>query len=597
MKRRILIWLFFVPCLLAAQDTNCQYFNKYIRKGDAALNKGCKTCFEDAINAYNTAMLHCPSPDSAQIARDRIRLVFNKIEHLKDEAERAKKRAIKAQAISDSLYLKAEKLINNFYFFENKYALAYKSQSSSGYIREPYFCYINKEGEEITILSHWDLAEQFDSMGYAKVQRKEHAQLVNYLLDTLGNQYKVAYQLSEWQKDATITALDLSGQNLDAIPAEVFSKPESALKVLLLKNNHLKKLPAAIGNLEHLVTLDLSKNELSELPPEIFTIKTLKCLKLSENQLSALPAEIGNFNRLQSLTLENNRLTTLPAEIGSLKNLNVLILSRNHLASLPPEIGELKLLTTLDVKLNSLKSIPPEIGRLQQLSSLDLRVNQLESLPATIGQLTTLNVLLLSSNQLKTIPSEIWQLNRLQTLGLSQNCLDSLPEKIWRLEKLTRLGISDNNIKRLPKQIAQLKNLTWLKVTGNPELDQQTMLSFFINYAKEIIVTTNQTTWGSKPNTLTLILDQNPKIPSNLWRLGKMTSLNLSNCELNNLPKEVGQLKQLKELNLQNNQLTQLPIEIRQLKNLAQLNLRKNPILPAEQEKIRKFLPACKIHF
>lgn len=78
-----------------SQDT-CLYYQRYIDIGDSIFNKlridtkseklikADAGKFTDAINAYNTAMLHCPK--MAQQAREKILKVFEYIEQVKKEA-------------------------------------------------------------------------------------------------------------------------------------------------------------------------------------------------------------------------------------------------------------------------------------------------------------------------------------------------------------------------------------------------------------------------------------------------------------------------------------------------------------------------------
>ena len=64
-------------------------------------------------------------------------------------------------------------------------------------------------------------------------------------------------------------------------------------------------------------------------------------LEVHTNQLAALPAELGHLANLQTLQLRINQLTALPAEFGHLTGLQTLGLSDNQLTTLPAEFGEL----------------------------------------------------------------------------------------------------------------------------------------------------------------------------------------------------------------------------------------------------------------
>jgi internalin A len=165
-------------------------------------------------------------------------------------------------------------------------------------------------------------------------------------------------------------------------------------------------------------TLDLSGQGLTTLPAEIGQLTNLSVLDLGGNQLTTLPAVIGQLTNLSQLYLRNNQLTTLPAVIGQLTNLSVLDLGGNQLTTLPAVIGQLTNLSVLDLSDNQLTTLPAVIGQLTNLSVLDLSDNQLTTLPAVIGQLTNLSQLYLENNQLTTLPQQIQRLTKLEKLDL-----------------------------------------------------------------------------------------------------------------------------------------------------------------------------------
>ncbi len=208
----------------------------------------------------------------------------------------------KEQAEAQKAQLK--KLVDAFYFYDDKFALAY---GEIEYIKRFYF--INKQGDPVAKLGQWDKAEPFDIRGFAKVQQYGK----DYLLDTLGTRYLLATSLEAL--DEQTRALDLSRQKLDSLPAQLGNYP--ALQVLLLEGNQLR-----------------------ELPPSIKVLSNLQSLILYDNQLSSLPKEIGQLSNLQELNLSFNQLTSLPKEIGQLANLQSLILGGNQLSSLPTKIGK-----------------------------------------------------------------------------------------------------------------------------------------------------------------------------------------------------------------------------------------------------------------
>jgi Leucine-rich repeat (LRR) protein len=103
--------------------------------------------------------------------------------------------------------------------------------------------------------------------------------------------------------------LDLSSQNLDKVPANVFSRRD-------------------------LDELDLSYNKLTgAIPAEIRHLSNLKVLKLDHNQMTGVPAEVGQLSKLENLDLSYNKLTGLPQELANLKNLKTLNLKGNNYSS------------------------------------------------------------------------------------------------------------------------------------------------------------------------------------------------------------------------------------------------------------------------
>ena len=218
-----------------------------------------------------------------------------------------------------------------------------------------------------------------------------------------------------------------------------------------------REVPAEIGRLTSLESLDLSGNLLISVPAEIGQLASLEMLSLWDNKLTRVPAEIGRLTSLESLDLNDNQLTSVPAEIGQLTSLEELYLHDNQLTSVPAEIWQLTSLTELHLHSNRLTSVPAEIGQLTSLEGLWLNDNKLTTVPAEIGQLTSLKVLYLNVNQLTTVPAEIGQLTSLEELYLSGNRLTSVPAEIGQLTSLKGLGLGRNQLTSVPAAIRELR--------------------------------------------------------------------------------------------------------------------------------------------
>ena len=128
-------------------------------------------------------------------------------------------------------------------------------------------------------------------------------------------------------------------------------------------------IPAQLGNLSGLKTLDLSYN--SELT-------------------GAIPEELAKLTNLTDLSIFHTGITgTIPPHLGNLAQLTVLRLNNNKLTGpIPPQLGNLTRLTTLWLSVNDLTGpIPPQLGNLtqnEQHSAQLQRADRRDS--ATVGQ-------------------------------------------------------------------------------------------------------------------------------------------------------------------------------------------------------------------
>lgn len=119
-----------------------------------------------------------------------------------------------------------------------------------------------------------------------------------------------------------------------------------ALRKLDLSNNHIKKLPATIGDLSCLSELILHNNHLEAFSEALCLStlqRTLQLLDISQNRLQALPAQFCQLRELVNLKLDDNELVCLPFHIGRLSKLRYLSAAHNQLAALPGDFRKLSL--------------------------------------------------------------------------------------------------------------------------------------------------------------------------------------------------------------------------------------------------------------
>ena len=150
-------------------------------------------------------------------------------------------------------------------------------------------------------------------------------------------------------------------------------------------------------------------------------------LELAGNNLQGvIPAELGALTHLESIDLSNNGLTgTIPVELANLSQLSTLDLDVNDLSGeIPPELGNLSNLYFLDISFNGLSgSIPPELGNLSELYFLRIAGNNLTgNVPPELGKLSNLGVLHFAYNQLEgEIPESFSMVEGLYSFEIQEN--------------------------------------------------------------------------------------------------------------------------------------------------------------------------------
>ena len=221
--------------------------------------------------------------------------------------------------------------------------------------------------------------------------------------DTGGPEHEALGALYNAMDGANWTRSDNWGTNapLDKWYGVEIDHNGQVIELDLSENQLSGPIPAVIGNLTNLESLNLRLNQLSgRIPPELGNLTNLESLWLYDNQLSGrIPPELGNLANLEDLSLDGNQLSgPIPTELGNLTNLEGLWLYDNQL------IGP----------------IPAELGNLANLEGMWLYDNELSGpIPAVIGNLTNLEVLSLDDNQLSgPIPAELGNLANLEGMWL-----------------------------------------------------------------------------------------------------------------------------------------------------------------------------------
>ena len=164
------------------------------------------------------------------------------------------------------------------------------------------------------------------------------------------------------------------GVFLEGSPPRVYSVAPDGVRLT-------GRLPADLGKLTALRSLDLEDRLTGPIPPELGNLKQLEFLNLEGNYLSGpIPPELGGLANVERLDVADNLLTgSIPPELGSLTKLEVLDLSVNFLSGpIPPELSALEKLDSFHAQWNELSEpIPPELAGLKEVTRLDLRWNEL----------------------------------------------------------------------------------------------------------------------------------------------------------------------------------------------------------------------------
>ncbi|XP_031752998.1 leucine-rich repeat and calponin homology domain-containing protein 1 isoform X2 [Xenopus tropicalis] len=241
---------------------------------------------------------------------------------------------------------------------------------------------------------------------------------------------------------------DFSKNRLTEVPVEVCQFV--SLEALNLYHNCIRIIPHAFVNLQMLTYLNIGRNQLSSVPACVCGLP-LKVLIANNNKLGSLPEEIGQLQHLMELDVSCNEIASLPQQIGLLKSLRDLNVRRNHLKALPPEIVDLPLVK-LDFSCNKVLVLPLCFRKMVQLQVLILENNPLQSPPAQIcikGKVHIFKYLSMQSCQMEKTGDGFY-LHSLERPNLPQHVEESGIEDIFPAKKDSDSGVgSDSGEKRL----------------------------------------------------------------------------------------------------------------------------------------------------
>lgn len=151
--------------------------------------------------------------------------------------------------------------------------------------------------------------------------------------------------------------------------ATILTPPENiycprVIGLALPNSQLLGSIPANLGMIEHLQSLNLSNNFLNgSLPQSLFNATELQFLDLAFNRIpGVLPETVSQLSNLQLLNLSDNALAgKIPSNLASLRNLTAISLKNNYFSGEIPSGFEA--VEVLDLSLNLINgSLPSDFG-------------------------------------------------------------------------------------------------------------------------------------------------------------------------------------------------------------------------------------------
>ncbi|XP_034049637.1 leucine-rich repeat-containing protein 20 [Thalassophryne amazonica] len=125
--------------------------------------------------------------------------------------------------------------------------------------------------------------------------------------------FKVLRSVSE-----NIRVITLAGNEMKAISSKFFTT-FTQLRELDLQGNIITKLPDAVGEMEHLTSINLADNQFSVFPDKLTEIATLERINLEGNSITEIPMEkLSAMPVLKWINMKSNPVNT-DAQFGSQK--------------------------------------------------------------------------------------------------------------------------------------------------------------------------------------------------------------------------------------------------------------------------------------
>ena len=343
---------------------------------------------------------------------------------------------------------------------------------------------------------------------------------------------------------------------------------------IFLDENQLSTLPATVGNLSKLSTIQLRDNLVTTLPPEIGDCRDLWQLSLERNLITSLPSEIASLHKLRGLFVRDNKLSSFPNLTSNSNRSNLSISIENNLVNVN------------DIAANLTGTDVHEYSYFEYGTQAEI-IGEPTSYLGTIGERVNLQVFTenhsqsrfmwqrLSGGTWHNLPDETQESYLITTASPADagqyrcRITNNWVSNIMQYSAPITLQISEEEsldgpiLREIAANMANTENLPASWDPGNP-IDAWEGVTFTNGRVTDIDLKDSEIS-GAVPAALgklselqTLDLSGNQfsgAVPASLQRLSKLTTLSLNNNEFTQLP-DLSNLLSLTDLNVSNNRLT-----------------------------------------
>lgn len=395
--------------------------------------------------------------------------------------------------------------------------------------------------------------------------------------------------------------LDLSGNSLAHINADIFSGLETSLRELRVSHNRITGIGSVPLTLKKLKVLDLSDNDIVDVPRNAFIgLENLLYLNMSHNiHLVPFPVTIlSTLTKLKTIDFSMTGMKTLPIELFvNSQDLEVIVLKNNAIQEISDgTFANLRNITIIDLSFNHIMSIRASaFVNLMSIRKLNLKGNQLSAFKGEFFNTGTgLEEIDISDNQLSYLfPSSFRIHPRLRRLIISNNKFNFFPsELVASLQYLEYVDLSGNQLKSVDElDFARLPRLRTLLMSRN-ELETLSEMAFhnstqlqIVDLSENKLDRIGERTFEGLVRLEMLNLEGNrlSELPETIFERSKLHMLENINLGRNRF--EIAPLKALQRqyffvssVNLHHNKIRQIPSEDSTMVNIKKLDLSFNPL-------------------